>query len=315
MSPAAPRPRKSAPSGNSSRDRRADGLRRVRAGVKLRARNGVIARTPLAERWLRLVEELVDHEELSEGLRYAKLGQIVTLEPQDGAIAAEVQGRATKPYATRIVVSAYEAEQWDRIIDAMAGEAVYLVKLLADELPEGIDALLAAEGLALLPATAEELTLECNCKETKPCRHAAAIGYLFTEQLSNDPLLVFALRGMPAERLLDRLRHTRAIRARGVAAAHVDPMIPETQEEVPPLESSLDDFWRPGSALARLQEAPPAQHLPHALLRRLGPSPLEGRFPFVGLLASIYDTVGEYAVRLRDHAEHLDEPDDDGDDG
>ena len=197
MSPAAPRPRKNASSANASRDRRADGLRRVRAGVKLRARNGVIARTPLAERWLRLVEEMIDHEELAEGLRYAKLGQIVTLQPQDGAIAAEVQGRATKPYATRLIVGAYGAPQWDRIIEAMAGEAVYLVKLLADELPEGIETLLETEGLTLLPETAAELTLECDCREGKPCRHAAAIGYLFTEQLSNDPLLIFALRARP----------------------------------------------------------------------------------------------------------------------
>ena len=315
MSPAAPRPRKNASSANASRDRRADGLRRVRAGVKLRARNGVIARTPLAERWLRLVEEMIDHEELAEGLRYAKLGQIVTLQPQDGAIAAEVQGRATKPYATRLIVGAYGAPQWDRIIEAMAGEAVYLVKLLADELPEGIETLLETEGLTLLPETAAELTLECDCREGKPCRHAAAIGYLFTEQLSNDPLLIFALRGMPAERLLDRLRHARAIRARGVAAAHVDPMIPETQEEAPPLDACIDEFWRPAPALGRLQEAPPARHLPHALLRRLGPSPLAGRFPFVGLLASIYDSVAEHAVKLRDRAEHLDEPDDEGEDG
>ena len=42
----------------------------------------------------------------------------------------------------------------------------------------------------------------------------------------------------------------------------------------------------------------------------MGPSPLQGRFPLVGLLASVYDTVAERAVRLRDHAERLDERDD-----
>jgi hypothetical protein len=52
---------------------------------------------------------------------------------------------------------------------------------------------------------------------------------------------------------------------------------------------------------------PPPQHAPHALLRRLGPSPLPGRFPLVGLLASVYDTVAEEAIRLRDRAERLDE--------
>jgi hypothetical protein len=35
----------------------------------------------------------------------------------------------------------------------------------------------------------------------------------------------------------------------------------------------------------------------------LGPSPLNGRFPMVGLLASIYDAVSSAAVRLMDAGE------------
>ncbi len=61
--------------------------------------------------------------------------------------------------------------------------------------------------------------------------------------------------------------------------------------------------------LKELQHVPPPHHVSHALLRRLGPPPLKGKFPLVGLLASIYDSVAEYAVKLRDRAEHIDEPD------
>jgi hypothetical protein len=39
------------------------------------------------------------------------------------------------------------------------------------------------------------------------------------------------------------------------------------------------------------------EYAPHALLRRLGSAPLEGRFPLVGLLASIYDSVAVAARR------------------
>jgi hypothetical protein len=34
---------------------------------------------------------------------------------------------------------------------------------------------------------------------------------------------------------------------------------------------------------------------------------MNGRFPLVGLLASIYDTITATAIRLRDQAEHIDE--------
>jgi len=39
---------------------------------------------------------------------------------------------------------------------------------------------------------------------------------------------------------------------------------------------------------------------PHALLRRRGPTPLQGKFPLVGLLASIYDSIAEHGRKLRD---------------
>jgi hypothetical protein len=112
---------------------------------------------------------------------------------------------------------------------------------------------------------------------------------------------------MPAPRLLDRLRHARTLQARGVAAAHADPMIPESQADPLPLEACVDEFWRPGPRLTLLQDAPPPQHVSHALLRRLGPSPLNGKFPLVGLLASIYDSVSSHALRLRDRAEQIDD--------
>ena len=53
----------------------------------------------------------------------------------------------------------------------------------------------------------------------------------------------------------------------------------------------MADFWRPGTALDEPASGDAGEHVPHALLRRMGPSPMGGRFPMVGLLASIYDSV------------------------
>jgi uncharacterized Zn finger protein len=288
-------------------ERRSDGPRRVRTGLKLRSRDDVITASPLAERWRRLLEETVPSAELGEGLRYARLGQTISLAVEDGALRAKVQGRKARPYETTVTVGCFSPVQWERIIDAMAGEAVYLVKLLDGELPDGMDTLLAALGLSLVPESAAEIDIECSCAVKGPCRHAAAIGYLFTEQLSSDPLQILTLRGMPAARLLERLRQARTIQARGVAAAHADPMIPQRAEDAPPLEACVEEFWRPRPSTRGLMAPPPPQHVSHALLRRLGPPLLDGRFPLVGLLASIYDSVAQYAVHLRDQAERLEE--------
>jgi uncharacterized Zn finger protein len=294
------------PPTNTARQSKPDGPRRVRNGVKLRSRAGVPS-SPLSDRLVALMERRFSINEMEEGLRYARLGQTVALEVVEGALIAKVQGTRAKPYDVRLEFGAFDAAQWERIIGLMASEAVYLVKLLAKELPDGIDDLLGSIDLELLPGDADGLGVECTCRRKNPCRHGAAIGYLLAERLADDPLEVFALRGMAAPRLLDRLRHARTLRSRGVAAAHADPMIPESQAEPEPLEGCVDEFWRPGPRLAELQEAPPPQHVSHALLRRLGPSPLDGKFPLVGLLASIYDSVSSAALRLRDRAEQIDE--------
>ena len=63
-------------------------------------------------------------------------------------------------------------------------------------------------------------------------------------------------------------------------------------EAAVPLAESIEQFWRSPS-LDQLPPRMPAQHIPHALLRRLGASPMDGKFPLSGLLETIYDQVGE----------------------
>ena len=277
--------------------------RRVRNGVRLRSRDGTIPTTALSDRLLNLMRMVFDPEELQEGFHYARLGQTVAIEYHDGEVKARVQGLEPRAHEVRIDIGVFDADHWDRIIEAMAGEALYLVRLLAGEMPEGADVLLESLELSLLPPTAEAISFHCTCHAAKPCLHAATVAHLLADELAANPLVILHLRGMPADALRERLRQLRAMRMRGMASAHVDPIVPELRQEPPPLDACVDDYWRPGAALARLKDLPPPQHAPQALLRRLGPSPLGGQFPLVGLLASIYDTVAEHADRLRDQAE------------
>lgn len=341
-----------------------DGPRRVRHGLKLQeivdfsALTGrqtlsaaAEARTllhsiDLVQQWLALMQARFDVAALVAGFEYAQSGQVMSLDfsggSGGGAIEAQVQGSSPRPYTTRLLVPTFSAEQWDRLIDSMAAEAVYVAKLLTGELPPALDELLARLGLTLLPQEQRDqetkrqtdevmeqrdqetkrqrdevmdstsslrpsLSFACTCAEPGPCKHAAAVAYLVAERLAEHPLSIFTLLGMPAERMLERLRRARTIHTHGVASAHADPMIPESQVEPPPLEACLGesaaDFWRHGPQLAELEHRPPPHHAPHALLRRLGPSPLAGKFPMAGLLASVYDTVTSAMKRMREEVE------------
>ena len=291
---------------------RAAGPRRVRHGLKLRSRDGVIPRGPLADRWIEGLEAVIAPKELEEGRRYARLGQTVSMTIIPGGVDAVVQGSRVKPHAVRITVGAYPEETWGRIIETMAGEASYLVKLPAGDMPEGLETMLRTMDLELVPRSRHWAEGACDCAAGTRCRHVATVGYLMAERLALEPLTALELRGLAAAQVVDRLRHARAMRGGGVASAHVDPLIPESQREPIPLEACLDDYWRMGPELLHAPPAPPAHHVPQALLRRLGPSPLKGEFPLVGLMASVYDVASESARRWRAEAEGIGNGGDDG---
>jgi uncharacterized Zn finger protein len=288
--------------------------RRVRNGIRLRNRDAATASNWIAERWLALVESAAGGDEREKGFAYARSGQTVALEIECGMVRGRVQGTAPQAYETRIHVAPFGESDWQRVIDAMAGEALYAAALLSREVPRSMDELFAALELRFLasePTVAESppaVRFECTCNAQAPCKHALALAYLLAERFSEEATAIFDLYGMPADRVQERLRQARSMHTRGVAAAHADPFITESQVEPPPLEECLEDFWRCGPRLAELEVAPPPQHVKHALLRRLGPPPLGGRFPLVGLLASIYDAVADAAVRIRDQAEHIQDP-------
>ena len=126
---------------------------------------------------------------------------------------------------------------------------------------------------------------------------------MLAERIDEQPLMVLALRGMNPDQVQEQLRQRRAIQAHGVASAHGELLPALDRAPAAPLESCLDDFWRMGHDLADRDDTAPLHHVTHALLRRLGPSPLKGRFPLVGLLASAYDEIAAAARRVQDRAD------------
>jgi uncharacterized Zn finger protein len=287
--------------------RRFELRRRPRRGAEsVRLRGTGEPRTWTAARWVALLETMVPDADRKAGLEAARGGQVSGLVVSPGLVEASVRGAGPAPARVRLEIETLGAEEWRGAVDAMAAEASWLAKLLARDVPAGIDALLAPRTLVPGPG---EVTARCTCPAGAAegrCRHAAAVVHLVGGLIDGDPLAAFALRGMQGERLLERLTAARAQRSAGPAAAHREAPAPAGAAPARPLEQCLEDFWRPGAQLAELQHMPPPHHAPHALLRRLGPSPLPGKFPLVGLLQSVYDEVARHALDLRDRAEGLD---------
>jgi uncharacterized Zn finger protein len=271
--------------------------RKVRNGLKLKHKEGFGSPQWPAGAWLSLMETWIAPAAREEGFVYATSGQLVSLLIEPGRIDALVQGRAGQPYRTVVSIRAFETSVWDSLIEAMAAEAVYAAKLLGGEAPIELSKLGVELGAPLAPLSSDELSASCTCGGETPCKHVAAVLFHFIERLLIDARLLFTLRGMRVEHMVMRLQEARSIRTQGVSSAHTAPMAGRLGQ-ARPLEECLDDFWRPGPQLEAVESAEAPAFAPHALLRRLGPSPMGGKFPLVGLLASIYDTVSDEAKRL-----------------
>jgi uncharacterized Zn finger protein len=301
--------------------------RRVRGGYKLSAGFNAADGVPIAwttQRWVRVIEQAAQGPKLVEGLEYGKLGQTKRLEIVPGAVKASVQGRQYRAYDTTLKLTTFTAEQWDQVVGLMADQAMYAAKLLAGELPANIEEIFARVGVRLFPLEVADVQTSCTCGTVEPwCKHACCVAALVADQLASKPFLMFELRGISPQDLMEHVRQRRSMTAAGASAVPIYTPHAEGEHQFKPLEECIETFWdaEPDAEPIDLPMEPPG--VSHPLLRRLGPSPFAGaRFPLVGLLATCYEMVSKATVdeTTKEQGEgsdlgpeNTDEPEDDPD--
>jgi uncharacterized Zn finger protein len=262
----------------------------AQGGIAARSRDGAIGESWWSERFIDLLESFGLGSRLERGRAYARAGQVTELDVEPGIVLAKVQGSRYTPYRVRIRAKVFSEYQWRRVEKAIAARALTLAKLLAGEMPHDIDEVLAACKLTLLPGSYDDLRATCTCPDAaNPCKHLAAVYYILAERFDEDPFALFVWRGVTREELLEQLRARRA-KATGKRPASNSVTTDEVATEGPaPLSDLLACFWRAGPELTDLHVSPLAAEAPDALLRQLGPPPVEvGDENLVELLRRAY---------------------------
>ncbi len=284
------------------------------------------ARSPWSRRFLEMIEGFGLGPRLARGRSYARSGQVRELEVVPGAIRASVQGTQPLPYVVEINVEPFAAEQLEQTIAALPQRAMLAAKLLAGELSEELDATLRQAGFALLPEFRNELPSRCSCREPeRPCKHIAAVCYLFAAELERDPFLLLKLRGVERERLIARLTAGQeAGRAMVAPAPVVSTSVPTDTEAtgsatsgsaatvasttataphdadaIPTLPSDVAHFWQGGELPPVPYIAPAIPASPAGLLRRLGAFPFwRGSESLIGSLEPVYRSAAITAAAI-----------------
>ncbi len=265
----------------------------AQGGLRARSRRGAIGERWWSQRFIALLESFGIGSRLKRGHTYARAGQVVELEVEPGLVLAKVQGSRYPPYRVRIRVSTLSNGQWRRVEKAMASQALPLARLLAGEMPDDVEELFASCRLTLFPRSGRELSASCSCPDwANPCKHVAAVYYILAERFDQDPFLIFAWRGREQGELVARLR---ALRGGARSRATRAPSPPQADA---PLADVLAAYWSAGSELEAFHASPLAGEAPDALLRQLGPAPLEvGGRNLLEVLAPAYARLAQEAER------------------
>ena len=269
----------------------AESPRTVRGGIRAQSRVGSFARSWWARKWIEVLESFDLDSRLARGKHYARRGQVMSIVIDKGSIAALVQGSRAHPYKVGIGVKVIPAAAWKKAVTAMASEAGFSARLLNGEMPADIERAFESVKVSLFPSSLKELDTHCTCPDwSNPCKHIAAVYYLLGEEFDRDPFLLFRLRGMEREELLEALGKSagtagsRRGKARGRSAA-----LPAARDSGAgaPLPPDPEAFWGAPEefAFASAGEAPVAS----ALLARIGSFPFwRGHESFLESMEAVF---------------------------
>ncbi|MCL0074251.1 SWIM zinc finger family protein [Dehalococcoidia bacterium] len=269
----------------------------VKDGIKAKTQRGEIGETWWSKRWIEVLKSFDMGARLTRGRAYARQGQVVSIDVKKGIVTARVQGTRAKPYSVEITLNPLSDEDWDKVTDAMASQAVFAAKLLSGEMPRNIEEAFAEVEIPLFPVSERELDTDCSCPDwANPCKHIAAVYYLLAENFDDDPFLIFKLRGRTREEIIEILREKRAQTLPEEASTIIEAG-PAQESAAIPLEECLDTFWQAGEALDSFTVDPAPPDVEHAVLKRLGDAPFAiGKHNLAALLAKAYTIASDAAL-------------------
>jgi uncharacterized Zn finger protein len=272
---------------------------KAKGGVKTRTRRGTFGDSWWARRWIEVLEGFGIGERLARGRAYARKGQVLSVDVEEGVVRARVQGSRVRPYAVVIKVKTLSATEWKRVARSLSSQTDFVAALLAERMPEDIETAFEAAGVSLFPARRCDLHTDCSCPDwSNPCKHVAAVYYLLAEEFDRVPFLIFRLRGMTRERLVQLIGG-----AGGGGAAAGRFAGPEAGQPTPgvePLPADPSLFWSApdesgagsGAEVAVSEATAPEVAVPAvaaALVKRTGGFPFwRGDEEFTSAMEQVY---------------------------
>ncbi|MBD2167760.1 SWIM zinc finger family protein [Calothrix membranacea FACHB-236] len=236
-----------------------------------------------SQRWLDLLDSYRFKKRLERARNYSRQGNVLSIEFKGAKVLARVQGSEPEPYKVSLSLDPFSDEEWSYVIETMSKKAIFAAKLLAGEMPQNIEEVFTANGLSLFPFTLSDVRSKCSCPDkANPCKHVGAVYYQLGDRFSEDPFVLFKLRGRTKEQIISDLRQLRSAKTEVSSTETSDIQQPVTSHQN---TIKFDSFWQYNEPLdsSLVVIAPSGSE---TVLDVLGPIPLGKEEENVGNLTS-----------------------------
>ncbi|MDD1414505.1 SWIM zinc finger family protein [Dolichospermum sp. ST_con] len=201
-----------------------------------------------SQRWLDLLDSYRFKKRLERARNYSRQGNVLSIKFKAAKVLARVQGSEVESYKVSLSLDAFTEEEWGYVVETMSQKALFAAKLLAGEMPQNIEEVFISNGLSLFPFTLGDVHGKCSCPDqVVPCKHIGAVYYQLGDRFSEDPFVLFQLRGRTKEQIISDLRQLRSSKNVEIIqeTAEIKPEVSQNQYPV-----KLADFWQYAEPLA-----------------------------------------------------------------
>lgn len=191
------------------------------------------------EQWLNSLAHIDYGNRLPRGARYARNGYVRSIEIKKGCISARVAGSRPTPYKEIIEVSQFDKTKINDFVDKLTSHPIILASLMQRRLDSEVLQIAQESGLQVFPTSWKDLEMKCSCPDWAiPCKHLAAVIYKVSEEIDNNPFLVFELHGLD---LLEELKKRGMLTTE--AAKSLDPVSIEELIKTTHSSSNEEAVW------------------------------------------------------------------------
>ena len=164
----------------------------------------IFGKTWWGSEWLKSLTHIDYANRIPRGSAYARKGAVKSIDVKGNVITAKVSGSRTTPYRVTIRVPLFKKEQTELLMKKLLEQPALISKLLNRELAPEVFQVAKRIGLNLFPQRWSDLDMNCSCPDwAVPCKHLAAVIYMMSREIDNDPFLVFSMHGVD---LLEELK-------------------------------------------------------------------------------------------------------------